>query len=171
MNVFETASPRILLDALKASWAVGDVRVTLSKEGLNAPLVDEVANWIERIWEKVDGAVHRIEAAGRDAAQPIIDDALELYRLAREDLKDGVEAVRNALLERINVFMSKAVDLILQSMKPELLFGNRTLHVASVAVGRTVTLGTSFELSLEKMLSFSADGELSINVQYEFGKP
>jgi hypothetical protein len=171
MNIFETASPRILHDALKASWAVGDVRGALSKEGLNAPLIDKIAIWIEKIWEKVDGAVRRIEAAGRDAAQPMIDDALELYRLAREDLKDGVEAVRNVLLERINVFMSKAVDLVLQSMHPELLFGDRTLHVTSVAVGRTVTLATSFEMSLEKMLSFSADGELSIDVQYASAKP
>ena len=166
MQITQTAGPAIFENALKDARRVGAAVIAPGLDGLNSPLTDDGITWVDRIWDQIEGALGEARRATQDTAAKFKARAIELYCEAKDALGQKVDTVTAVLLDRLNAFVAAVVDGVLRSMPASLSVGNEAMLISSVSVSRAVSLSGSFELALDRVLSFVATGELTVDVSY-----
>lgn len=152
--------------ALAQARAIGSVAAAGGHGALNAPLADDVLRWLDDIWDSAEAALLRARRDGRAAAQSFVDQVGKLVDDAAVALADRYQALRDALLARLNEYLGSVVDAALRLLRPTLTVGTQALPVRSVTVQQHLKLSGSIKASLQEIVAVVAEGQLSVTAEY-----
>jgi len=167
MDILVIVGDEVHEAALARARAVGSVAAATAGRGaLNAPLPDEVRRWLDRIWDSAEAALLRARREGCAAAQTFVDQVGQLVDEAAAALAERYQALRDALLARLNEYLASVVDAALKLVRPTLTIGTQTLPVRSVTVQQHLKLSGTIKASLQEIVAVVAEGELSVAAEY-----
>ncbi|GHC89677.1 hypothetical protein GCM10007320_37600 [Pseudorhodoferax aquiterrae] len=155
----------IFQNALRAAQAMGR-DIPLPSGMLNSPLTDELADWVDRLWDFAEAALVRAYRDGRAAAQPMIDQLGAKLQEAGAAVANRLNDIRAALTEKLNACLQAAIDGALARVRPFVLVGGERLALQKVGVEQKISLSGSLKASLESLCEFVADGEFAISTEY-----
>lgn len=151
--------------ALRQARSVGQ-DVSLPAGRLNAPLDNEANRWISEIWDVVEGAIQKAYREGMEAARPLIDRASEMFSGLAGTAAKQAQDIRTVIAERLNTYMTGAIDGALGRVRPSLSVGGRALKLQRVTVEQRINMSGSLKASLSEICAFVAEGELSLSAEY-----
>jgi hypothetical protein len=143
-----------------------DSAVPASGGALQAPLSDDVRQWLDRIWDATEGALLRARRQGKEAAAVLVQKVETLLQEAGAALADRWQALRDALAARLNAYLAAVVDAAVALVRPTLAIGSQVLRVTTVTVQQRLLLSGSIKASLEEIVELVAEGELTLSAQY-----
>ena len=155
--------------ALREAGSLGKANNPLPVGVLNGPLDDEMAEWLRKIWDKVDGALRRAYREGMEAAKPLIEEAKITMAEIAASFTNRAEEVRAIVSERLNTYLQHVIDGALGRVKSSINIGGKDLPITSVTVQQQIRFSGSLKASLEQVCEFVAEGELALSAEYNAG--
>jgi hypothetical protein len=134
--------------------------------GLGAPLTDDVRQWIADVWDATEAALLKARREGRQAAAELVQKVDALLKQAAVELVDRYRAVKDAIAARLSAYITSVIDAALLRVRPALSIGGREMLVSSVTIEQRLMLSGSVKASLEEIVEFIAEGELTLSAEY-----
>lgn len=165
MTIFALVTDEVHINALREARQLGRER-PLPAHVLNAPLDDEGTTWVDRIWDKVEGALRRAYRDGLDAARELIDEAIALTRDLATHFARRADEVRAMISERLGDYLRRIIDGALDRVSSAIRVGESTLVVTKITVEQRIKLSGSLKASLESICALVAEGEITLSAEY-----
>jgi hypothetical protein len=165
MQLVALVDYNIFDDALKQASQIGRDQ-PLRPGLLHAPPDNDTKNWIERIWDIVEGALLKAYQEGMDAARPLVhkvsEHMTELYATAKERAGD----IRAVVSERLNAFLRGVIEGALSRIQSTIKVENREIPMTGVTIEQKIKITGSLKASLEEICEFISEGEISLSAKY-----
>jgi hypothetical protein len=162
-----TISAIILRDdfesAVSAAQAMGTVK---NIPGLAAPLDAAWSGRINEVWDRIESALRTAFERGRDAAQSLTTKAIEQAEQLIADAGHRAYDVQQALLSRLQAYITRLTDAALGRVRPELQLGATTWRLESVELAEKISLTGSLSANITSLVTVTAGGELTVTAKY-----
>ena len=138
----------------------------LNIKGLAAPEMSAVQLWVNRIWDDIEAASRRAFRETSSAAQKLVEKAMENISAATEELGNRFQHVVEIIQERLNQYMDHVISGALSRMKQSITVAGTTLEISQISISQTLKLGGSLQTSIESVISFVGEGQISVDAIY-----
>jgi hypothetical protein len=152
-------------EALAAADAIGSDQQT--KVGsLNAPVLDDAALWVSRLWDTATGAIEAAWEDGRGAATALIERFGEEVSELRGSFSEGAAAVIDLVAERLTEYARTLTRRLMSQFEENLTVGGHRFEVRGVTVQQKLKMTGSLKASLSELCSFVSEGDITISASY-----
>ena len=165
MKMLVVLGEDIFESALEAAHA-SSTMVGAGATGLGAPLTDDVRRRIDDVWDATEAALLKARREGRQAAAELVQKVDALLKQAAVELVDRYRVVKDAIAARLSAYITSVIDGALLRVRPALSIGGREMLVSSVTIEQRLMLSGSVKASLEEIVEFIAEGELTLSAEY-----
>ncbi|MDQ1013543.1 hypothetical protein [Streptomyces afghaniensis] len=134
--------------------------------GLASPLDVDWAGRIGRVWDRIEQALREAFQYGRERAEELArtaaGEAEELLTAAGHKAYD----VHQALLAKLQAYVSTLVDAALAHVRSQLILGGTTFVLADVELAQMISMTGSLKASITELVSLTSSGEISVTARY-----
>jgi hypothetical protein len=130
----------------------------------------DVNSALEESWLQIKEAVQTAAYDGWEAAKAVLQKVNNFIRETAENLGNEAKNFKNRLTEKIQEAMIGTYELVLGSLKAELVVGNKILPIKSIDVEYKMSFSGSLEISLTNLCKMVASGDLVIKGSYGIGE-
>jgi hypothetical protein len=166
-----TISALILRDdfesAVSAAKAIGSAK---NVPGLASPLDAAWSGRINAAWDRIESALRTAFEKGWDAAQSLTAKAIEQAEQLIADAGNRAYDVQQALLSRLQAYVTRLTDAALGRVRPELQLGVTTWRLESVELAEKISLTGSLSTNITSLVTVTANGELTVTAKYAVTK-
>lgn len=134
---------------------------------LNTVVDTEEDTWIRRIWDFAEGAIRSAVQSGMDAARPIIEQTGEKIAEMTSALGERATVVKNAVMEKISTYIKSLIDLAVARLDLEIKIGARQYLMKKISVQQKFSVSGTVTSSLKEACAFAANGEVTVDGEYE----
>jgi hypothetical protein len=152
--------------ALAVAREEGSVR---AYPGLSAPLDGSLLGKISEVWESVERALRDAFIQGMDYAREALDDAVRGAERLIQTAGTRAKDVHQALLAKIQSYLSRLVDAALSQVRSTLAVGNTKLELDALEVSQSISLTGSVKAALTELVALTSTGELTVTASYRAG--
>jgi hypothetical protein len=138
---------------------------------MNAALEMDVRVWAERLWEQAQVALVNARQKGMEAARPYIASFSAMLDEIAEKAQEHATIIGDRVAERMNTYVQGSIDSALSRLQPTLTVDSRKMRISNVTVEQKIKLSGSLKASLEGICEFTAEGELTLAVEYSHEMP
>jgi hypothetical protein len=149
--------------AISAAREIGTVK---NIPGLAAPLNAVWSGRINAVWDRIESALRAAFEIGRDAAQSLTAKAVEEAQKLIAEAGHRAYDVQQALLSRLQAYVTQLVDAALGRVRPELHLGGTTWQLESLELAEKISLTGSLGVNITNLVTVTADGELTVTTKY-----
>lgn len=153
-----------------ALTAARDEGVTHSYPGLAAPLDGILKGWVSEAWESIEKALRDAFTHGSEYSRQALDAAVTRAEQLIQDAGIRARDVRQALLAKIQAYMSQFVDAALSQVRGTVQAGNTQLELDALEISQSVSLTGSIKASLSEIVGLTSEGQLSVTASYRAPK-
>lgn len=140
--------------------------VALPDDVMNTITDSSVADDVRKIWTNVESALLHAYNQGMATAREYVQRVGEQFKGLAETAAAKAEAIRQAIMARIGVYLRDVIDAALESVRPSIMVGGSALAVTSITIDQKVKLSGTLKASLESICEFLAEGEISLSAEY-----
>jgi hypothetical protein len=153
-------------DFESAISAAKEVGKTKSIPGLTSPLDAVWSGRIDAVWDRIESALRAAFEMGRDAARSLTATAVEQAQKLIAEAGHRAYDVQQALLSRLQAYVTRLVDTALGRVRPELQLGGTTWRLESLELAEKISLTGSLGVNITNLVTVTADGELTVTTKY-----
>ena len=162
-----TISALILRDDFET--AISAAKVTAAAPittGLAAPLDAAWLGRISAVWDRIESALRAAFERGRDAAQDLTVLAVDQAEKLISEAGRRAAGVQQALLSRLEAYVTRLTDAALGRVRPELQFAGATWRLESVELSEKISLAGSLSSNITSIVALTASGEMTVAAKY-----
>ncbi|MBD8079316.1 hypothetical protein [Cellulosimicrobium arenosum] len=134
--------------------------------GLAAPADGSFLGRVAEAWESVERALREAFVHGRDRAQELSEAAVRAAQRCMDEAGRRARDVHQALLGKIQDYLTRLVDTVLGRLRPTLLVGGVAMSLESVDMSQRLALSGSLKAAITEVVSLTAAGELTVSASY-----
>jgi hypothetical protein len=150
--------------ALDAARDEGSIR---AYSGLSAPLDGSWLGKISEVWESVEQALRDAFVDGVEHSRDALDKAVSRAQSLIQGAGARARDVQEALLEKIQAYLSRLVDAALSQVRRIVEVGGIQLELDELELNQKVSLSGSVKAALTEIVALTADGELTVTASYK----
>lgn len=153
-----------------ALTAARDEGITRDYPGLSAPLDGILNGRVSEVWESVETALRDAFIHGKEYSRQALDTAVTRAEQFIQGAGNRAKDVRQALLAKIQAYLSQFVDAALSQVRGTVKVGEAELELDALEISQSVSLTGSIKASLSEIVGLTSEGQLSVTASYRAPK-
>ncbi|MCB7137658.1 hypothetical protein [Cellulosimicrobium marinum] len=134
--------------------------------GLAAPADGGFLGRVADAWEAVERALRTAFVHGLERAQELRDTAVRTAQECMDGAGKRARDVHQALLGKIQDYLTTLVDTVLARLRPTVVVGGVTLSLRSVDLSQRLSLSGSLKAAITEVVALTSSGELGVGASY-----
>ncbi|WP_156766684.1 hypothetical protein [Mycobacterium sp. E2327] len=137
--------------------------------GLSAPLDGGLWGKISTAWDRVESALKEAFQFGIDFAREKVSAAIDAADELIRDAGNRARDVHEALLTRLQAYLSHMYDSALSRVATTITVGQQTLALSQVELSQKLSMTGSLKMNITEIAGMTGAGEVTVLARYGSG--